>query len=427
MDSSHVSLSIADLSQIQQLKHVGAWATYKGLLASINFTVVNVRDMGAEISGWEKENEVVKKKVIRIDQGIIPATTVVDTDVDKDGGVVGASGADNSDEAYGDSGESASSGVVGASGADNSDGAYGDSGESASSSGWVNNVAAITKANCEASAVAEFGERVTAKRRLQVGWWKHVKPGCSIQSKGDWAAYWNIYAGGKDDNNRYTTVRKGMTAHLLKMAGAKKSSNARFREEYSSASGAGESGGASDRDSDRDFDGDSGADFGGASGASDEARDAIPRVTYDTRSLTMAVVKGKIAVKMMDRLILCPDPILPGRWTYVAVTYNHRTKRLVLYQDGIARISASDVEPLDASLNAHQFYIGSESETPPTSHPMMQAAQISESLLEEGDEGGIVEGENRGGGKEDHAMRFMEARGGGESGGNSEGESGGYS
>ena len=51
---------IASLSQIQQPKHVGAWATYKGLLASINFTVVAVRDMSVEISGWEKENEVVK-------------------------------------------------------------------------------------------------------------------------------------------------------------------------------------------------------------------------------------------------------------------------------------------------------------------------------------------------------------------------------
>ena len=65
-----------------------------------------------------------------------------------------------------------------------------------------------TKANCEASAVSEYGHRVTAKRRLQVGSWKHVKPGCSIDSKGDWAAHWNDDAG-STTTDEFKQVRSG--------------------------------------------------------------------------------------------------------------------------------------------------------------------------------------------------------------------------
>jgi hypothetical protein len=52
----------------------------------------------------------------------------------------------------------------------------------------------LTRANCLAQAVRQFGQRVTAKRGLQVGEWAWVPPGCTVQSGGDWACHWNEHA-----------------------------------------------------------------------------------------------------------------------------------------------------------------------------------------------------------------------------------------
>ena len=74
----------------------------------------------------------------------------------------------------------------------------------------------ITQENCLSSAVVLVGSdrfgrsKVTAKRpTLVVGSWMHVPVGCSVQSGGDWAAYWNKCWGRescRDKKAAYTPV-----------------------------------------------------------------------------------------------------------------------------------------------------------------------------------------------------------------------------
>lgn len=52
----------------------------------------------------------------------------------------------------------------------------------------------------------------TPGRPIQVGSWGWVKPGCSVQSGGDWAIHWNTNPAGVDTKNFYTTVD---SSHLV--------------------------------------------------------------------------------------------------------------------------------------------------------------------------------------------------------------------
>ena len=64
----------------------------------------------------------------------------------------------------------------------------------------------ITEKTCLTAALAQFGSKVTSRRGLQAGSWGHVPPGCSVQSKGDWAAHYNRDRKGKDKDKAYTLV-----------------------------------------------------------------------------------------------------------------------------------------------------------------------------------------------------------------------------
>lgn len=46
----------------------------------------------------------------------------------------------------------------------------------------------------------------TTPRMMQSGSWNDIKPGCSVQSGGDWATHWNTNSAGADTKSMYTEV-----------------------------------------------------------------------------------------------------------------------------------------------------------------------------------------------------------------------------
>ena len=69
-------------------------------------------------------------------------------------------------------------------------------------------VGEVAKEDCLQEATAQFGSKVTANRSaLVVGKWSHVPAGCSVQSKGDWAAHWNTAADGTNVEGKHTAVK----------------------------------------------------------------------------------------------------------------------------------------------------------------------------------------------------------------------------
>lgn len=62
---------------------------------------------------------------------------------------------------------------------------------------------------CLSAAVAQFGNKVTATRPLQIGEWDANPPGCFVQSGGDWAAHYNRA-------NSSVTQKVGLTRVLSK-------------------------------------------------------------------------------------------------------------------------------------------------------------------------------------------------------------------
>jgi hypothetical protein len=69
-------------------------------------------------------------------------------------------------------------------------------------------VGEVAKEDCLQEATAQFGSKVTANRSALVnGKWSHVPAGCSVQSKGDWAAHWNTAADGTNVEGKHTVVK----------------------------------------------------------------------------------------------------------------------------------------------------------------------------------------------------------------------------
>lgn len=71
------------------------------------------------------------------------------------------------------------------------------------------------KSTCLDKAVKQFGRKVVARRQnLVAGNWPQVPSGCSVQSKGDWAAHFNINKNPKQSqrigtSDRYKDLRYG--------------------------------------------------------------------------------------------------------------------------------------------------------------------------------------------------------------------------
>ena len=62
-------------------------------------------------------------------------------------------------------------------------------------------------ANCLEKAKLEHGDKVVGTRKQLVwGFWGHVPNGCSVQSKGDWAAHFNL-GPGQNVGGAYTIVK----------------------------------------------------------------------------------------------------------------------------------------------------------------------------------------------------------------------------
>ena len=62
-------------------------------------------------------------------------------------------------------------------------------------------------ANCLEKAKLEHGDKVVGTRKKLVwGFWSHVPRGCSVQSKGDWAAHFNL-GPGHNIGGAYTIVK----------------------------------------------------------------------------------------------------------------------------------------------------------------------------------------------------------------------------
>jgi hypothetical protein len=64
------------------------------------------------------------------------------------------------------------------------------------------------KADCLAAAKAQFGDKVTAKRNYLIAGcgWASLPTGCSVQSGGDWAAHWSCYPRDNHYHASYTSV-----------------------------------------------------------------------------------------------------------------------------------------------------------------------------------------------------------------------------
>jgi hypothetical protein len=74
---------------------------------------------------------------------------------------------------------------------------------------YIKSLGIVTKDNCLDSAIAEYGDKVTAKRPNLVSTvkgWDHIPRGCSVQNGGDWAAHWNNAADPTGKGSRYTKV-----------------------------------------------------------------------------------------------------------------------------------------------------------------------------------------------------------------------------
>ena len=66
--------------------------------------------------------------------------------------------------------------------------------------------AKATLTNCLEKAKLKHGDKVVGTRKdLVIGSWMHVPRGCSVQSKGDWAAHFNL-APGQNKAGEYTIV-----------------------------------------------------------------------------------------------------------------------------------------------------------------------------------------------------------------------------
>ena len=66
--------------------------------------------------------------------------------------------------------------------------------------------AKATVTNCLEKAKLKHGDKVVGTRKdLVIGSWMHVPRGCSVQSKGDWAAHFNL-APGQNKAGEYTIV-----------------------------------------------------------------------------------------------------------------------------------------------------------------------------------------------------------------------------
>ena len=81
-----------------------------------------------------------------------------------------------------------------------------------------------SEATCLKASLAEYGAKVTARRKfLSKGSWGHVPPGCTVQSGGDWAAHYNTgtgrpTGGGYSQVKEMTEIISGCPAEMSKAA-----------------------------------------------------------------------------------------------------------------------------------------------------------------------------------------------------------------